>query len=134
MMPLADRARSKGAPNMATSDEDRRAVDLLIRGFQVSSMIRVVADLGIAGRIDPEETANVADLAAACGVLPEPLKRILRALAAFAIFRFETADTVAHTPRSLLLRPNLPVRRHQHPTIWPHRHPRQLLPQRRRLP
>jgi hypothetical protein len=101
---------------MATSDEDRRAVDLLIRGFQVSSMIRVVADLGIAGRIDPEETANVADLAAACGVLPEPLKRILRALVAFAIFRFETADTVAHTPRSLLLRP--PGRLHYAARFW----------------
>ncbi|MDR6534636.1 hypothetical protein [Variovorax soli] len=39
-----------------TNDEvegDREALDLLIRGFQVSRMLRLVADLGLADKISP---------------------------------------------------------------------------------
>ncbi|WP_165914171.1 hypothetical protein [Sinorhizobium americanum] len=35
-------------------DDDRLALDLLIRGFQVSRIIRLMADLEIADRIAPE--------------------------------------------------------------------------------
>jgi hypothetical protein len=32
-------------------EQDRQALDLLMRGFQVSRMLRLVADLGIADKI-----------------------------------------------------------------------------------
>ena len=54
-------------------DDDRLALDLLIRGFQISRVIRLVADLGIADRILPEAVSNVTELASASGVLPEQL-------------------------------------------------------------
>ena len=68
------------------SSDDRLALDLLIRGFQVSRTIRLVADLGLADRIDPEGAATVEELASASGVQGLQLMRALRALAAFHIF------------------------------------------------
>ena len=78
--------------------EDGRAeLDLLLRGFQVSRMLRLVADLGIADRIGPNGKLSLNDLAAECGVQPLPLLRILRALAAFSIFAVASDGSVAHT-------------------------------------
>ena len=93
---------------MTDPADDRLAVDLLIRGFQVSRTIRLVADLGIADRIAPDATSSVAGLAAATGVLAGPLLRAMRALAAFGIFRVDADGMAAHTPRSLLLRSDAP--------------------------
>jgi hypothetical protein len=64
-------------------DKDRFALDLLLRGFQVSRMLRVVADLGVADRIANDDALAVADLAAGLNVHSIPLLRILRGLAAF---------------------------------------------------
>ena len=93
---------------MTDPGDDRLAVDLLMRGFQVSRTIRLVADLTIADRIEPDAPRNVTDLAKACGVLPQPLLRAIRLLAAFGIFRVDADGNVAHTPRSLLLRTDAP--------------------------
>ena len=93
---------------MTDPGDDRLAVDLLIRGFQVSRTIRLVADLAIADRIEPDAPGNVHDLAEACGVLAQPLLRAIRLLAAFGIFRVDADGKVAHTPRSLLLRTDVP--------------------------
>lgn len=46
-------------------DEDHAALDLLIRGFQVSRMIRVVADLAVADKIPQDGRCDVRELAAA---------------------------------------------------------------------
>jgi hypothetical protein len=73
-------------PQQEAIDRERTELDLLLRGFQVSRMLRLVADLGIADRISPGDTLSLSDLAADCGVQPQPLLRILRALAAFAVF------------------------------------------------
>ncbi|AWM26219.1 ortho-methyltransferase [Sinorhizobium fredii USDA 205] len=89
-------------------DDDRLALDLLIRGFQVSRIIRLVADLEIADRIAPETSMSIAALARESGVLAAPLLRAVRALAAFGIFRLDQNGNVAHTPRSLLLRADAP--------------------------
>jgi hypothetical protein len=35
-------------------EQDRLQLDLLLHGFQVSRMLRLVADLGIADKIPPE--------------------------------------------------------------------------------
>lgn len=84
--------------------DDWRALDFLIRGFQVSRIIRVAADLGLADRIAADSERPAAELAAECEVHAGQLLRVLRALAAFGIFRVSADGSVAHTPRSLLLR------------------------------
>src|SRR5947209_20048159 len=86
------------------ADTDRAELDLLIRGFQVSQMIRVIADLGLADRIPLEGETAAADLATQCGVLHQPLLRMLRALASFHIFAVTPDENVRHTERSRLLR------------------------------
>jgi hypothetical protein len=78
---------------MLTTDVDREELDLLLRGFQVSRMLRLIADLAVADKIAADGRATVQDLAVACAVQPEPLLRVLRALAAFRIFQV-TADGV----------------------------------------
>ncbi|MDQ6626903.1 MAG: methyltransferase, partial [Pseudomonadota bacterium] len=72
-------------PQSQQASQDREALDLLIRGFQVSRMIRLVADLGVADKI-PEQGRDVEALAAECGVQVSPLLRVLRALAASGVF------------------------------------------------
>ncbi|MET1026535.1 MAG: methyltransferase [Dongiaceae bacterium] len=81
-------------------------------------MIRLVADLAIADRVAPDGVSRIADLAAACAVSVEPLKRVLRALAAFGIFRLEPGDAIAHTPRSRLLRTDTPRSLHYGARFW----------------
>jgi hypothetical protein len=101
-----------------TPDTDREELDLLIRGFQVSRMLRLVADLGIADRIPLEGSVAVHELAASCAVLAKPLRRVLRALAAFKIFAIAADDTVTHTPRSRLLRTDAPNSMHHAARFW----------------
>lgn len=100
------------------SSDDRLALDLLIRGFQVSRTIRLVADLGIADRIDPEGTATVGELASASGVEAQQLMRVLRALAAFKVFGIDAVGRAWHTPRSLLLRTDTPGSLHHSARFW----------------
>ncbi|MGL4962571.1 MAG: methyltransferase [Inquilinus sp.] len=103
---------------MADPADDRLAVDLLIRGFQVSRTIRLVTDLAIADRIAPDARSSVGELAAATGVLAGPLLRAMRALAAFGIFRVDADGMAAHTPRSLLLRSDAPNSLHPSARFW----------------
>ena len=97
--------------------EEREALDLLIRGFQVSRMIRLVADLGVADKIS-DEGRDVHELAAACGVHASPLLRVLRALAAFEVFQVSAEGQVRHSPRSLLLRTDTPHSMHHGARFW----------------
>ncbi len=99
-------------------DRDREDFDLLLRGFQVSRMLRLVADLGIADKIARHSAVSVKDLAEACSVLPEQLIRVLRALAAFRIFKVTIDGGVAHTERSLLLRTDTPNSMHYSARFW----------------
>ena len=101
-----------------SSEQDREDLDLLLRGFQVSRMLRLVADLGIADKIAPDGAVLVKDLATACSVLPEPLVRVLRALAAFHIFQVTADERVAHTPRSRLLRTDTSNSLHHAARFW----------------
>jgi len=101
-----------------SSDQDYEQLDLLLRGFQVSRMLRLVADLQIADKIAPDRDILLADLAAACLVLPEPLLRVLRALAAFGVFKISIDGRVAHTPRSRLLRTDIPNSLHYAARFW----------------
>ena len=100
------------------SDHDREELELLLRGFQVSRMLRLVADLGVADKIAREGAVSLHNLAAACSVRPEPLTRVMRALAAFRIFQVSTDGNVSHTPRSLLLRIDTPNSMHHSARFW----------------
>src|SRR5262249_27757467 len=90
--------RAKQMTDMPMTDVDREELDLLLRGFQVSRMLRLIAAPAIADKIPTDGRATAQELAAACAVQPEPLLRVLRALAAFRIFQVTTDGVVAHTP------------------------------------
>jgi hypothetical protein len=100
------------------TESDREALDLLIRGFQVSRMLRLVADLALADKIPRDGSRHVSDLATACSVIPTPLLRVLRALAAFGVFRVGADGSVAHSPRSMLLRTDEPNSLHHGARFW----------------
>ncbi len=51
-------------PETQEADHGRAALDLLLRGFQVSRLLRLVADLGVADRIAPDGLVALNDLAA----------------------------------------------------------------------
>ena len=104
--------------NYQSADGDREELDLLLRGFQVSRMLRLIADLGVADKIPPDGRITVQDLSVACAVQLQPLLRVLRALAAFRVFQLTADGTVAHTPRSRLLRTDTPNSMHHAARFW----------------
>ena len=81
-------------------------------------MLRVVADLRVADKIPAEGKRSVTDLAQACSVLPDPLLRILRALAAFGVFTISADGMVEHTPISRLLRTDVANSMHHSARFW----------------
>jgi hypothetical protein len=99
-------------------NDDRTALDLLVRGFQVSRMLRLVADLGVADRIAPDRHVKVDALAVQCGVQALPLVRVLRALTAFGVFTVTAEGDIGHTPRSRLLRTDAPNSMHHSARFW----------------
>jgi hypothetical protein len=101
-----------------TKQDDHLALNLMIRGFQPSQLLRLAADLDIADRIDPDGAIHVDELAAASAVKPTPLLRILRALASLGVFRLSGEGVVAHSPRSLLLRKDAPNSLHHAARFW----------------
>jgi hypothetical protein len=103
---------------LSDENDDRVALDLLVRGFQVSRMLRLVADLGIADCIPPDGNVAIDALAAQCSVQSQPLIRVLRALAAFGIFHVASDGRVAHSARSRLLRIDTPGSMHHSARFW----------------
>src|SRR3954470_13109822 len=97
---------------------DRTELKLLLRGFMVSRMLRLVADLGLADRIAPDGEVSVRDLAADCGVLEGPLLRILRSLASLGVFRLSAEGMAGHSPKSALLRTDAPDSAHYAARFW----------------
>jgi hypothetical protein len=97
----------KGRYSVADSqdaNDDRAGLDLLIRGFQVSRMLRLVADLRVADLVPLDEQVGIDALAKGSGAQSQPLIRMLRALAAFGVFAVSVEGHIRHTPRSRLLR------------------------------
>ena len=104
---------------MLTTDEmrDREDLNLLLHGSKITRVLGLIADLGVADKVPTDGHITVNDLAAACAVQPEPLLRVLRMLAALKIFQVTPRGTVAHTPRSRLLRTDTPN------SFTPYKHP-----------
>jgi hypothetical protein len=96
----------------AQLQDERTALDLLIRGFQVSQMLRVAADLGLADRVPSDGHVGVSEVAATCHVDSHQLLRMLRALASLQIFMITPDGSVSHTARSRLLRTDTPNSMH----------------------
>jgi hypothetical protein len=105
-------------PQHHDANDDRTALDLLLRGFQVSRMLRLVADLQIADKIAADGHVAIETLAAACGVQSQPLIRVLRALATFGVFTVAVDGRIAHTARSRLLRTDAPNSMHHSARFW----------------
>jgi hypothetical protein len=63
---------------MPSLQDDLDAVDMLIRGFQVSRMLRAVADLDLADKVPANGSCELDPLAQECRVQSLPLLRILR--------------------------------------------------------
>lgn len=105
-------------PEASDTTDDRAALDLLMRGFQISRMLRLVADFGVADRIEPDGQVAIDTLAEACGVQPQPLIRVLRALAAFHVFAVTADGGIGHTPRSRLLRTDTRNSMHHAARFW----------------
>jgi hypothetical protein len=97
---------------------DVEALDLLIRGFQVSRMLKLIADIGVADKLPDDEERPVDALAGECDVHPAPLLRVLRALAAFDVFRVTADGQVSHSPRSRLLRSDAPTSMRTAARFW----------------
>ncbi len=89
---------------------------LLMRGQQVSQMIHVAAELGIADRVG--EGRPLSELADEVGAVPEKLHRLLRALAAFGFFAIDAGGRVTHTERSQLLRSDSVPTLHYAARFW----------------
>lgn len=100
------------------TEQDRLALERLIRGFQISRMLRVAADLRLADRIPSAQPRTVVELADACGVRALPLARLLRALASVGVFRMSAAGDVSHSPMSHLLRTDAPHSLHYAARFW----------------
>jgi len=100
------------------SKADRNELDLLLRGFQVSRILRLVADFGVADIVPTDGSISVQELAATCAISPEPLLRVLRVLAAFKVFEIEKGRLVSHTARSRLLRTDIPNSMHHAARFW----------------
>jgi hypothetical protein len=107
VLPSSER-KTHAMPQSHDPNDERLALDLLVRGFQVSRMLRLVADLGVADRIAPDDHVAIDTLANACGAQPQPLIRVLRAIAAFGVFTVAADGSIGHTPRSRLLRTDTP--------------------------
>ncbi|MDQ3548089.1 MAG: hypothetical protein M3439_04640 [Chloroflexota bacterium] len=75
-------------------------------GYCLPRCLHVVADLGVADRLD-ETPRTAAALAADTGANPDALSRVLRLLAAHDVFELD-ADTFRHSPASRLLRTDHP--------------------------
>lgn len=98
--------------------QDRSDVELMLRGFMVSRMLRLVADLGVADRIPAESQIAVRDVAKACNVQEGPLLRVLRSLSSVGIFRLSPDGVAAHTAKSVLLRTDVPDSAHHAARFW----------------
>ena len=92
-------------------------IALHIRGFQVSRMLHVAAELRLADLIGGG-SRTVAELAAATGAKPDMLKRLCRALAAFGIFSVDEEDLVSQTPQSACLRSDAAPTLHYAARFW----------------
>jgi hypothetical protein len=96
---------------------DLFALMLFVRGFKISKMLQVAAELGLADRI-ASGPRPIEDLARDCGANPAMLTRLCRALSAFGIFTVDAEGRLHHTPRSELLKSEARPTLHHAARFW----------------
>ncbi len=95
-----------------TDEHDPAAqLAIMLDGFRIPQCLSVACQLGLAALIPPGglETEALAQLA---NVEPDPLRRLLRALATVGVFRPTADDAWTHTPASEALDPAHPAGLH----------------------
>ena len=104
-----------------TTDTDREELDLLLRGFQVSRMLRLIADIGVATKSPQMARSPCKNLSSACNVMPEPMLRVFACACRLGLSQVTAGGCVAHTPRSRLLRTDTPNSMHRRGPLldWP---------------
>jgi hypothetical protein len=83
--------------------DSRRELSILMGGFATSQMLYVAARLKLADHL-ASGPRSVAELAAESGARMAPLRRVIRSLAAFGVFKLDGDGCVANTPLSECLR------------------------------
>lgn len=81
----------------------RRRMSVLAGGFAASQMLYVAARLDLAEAL-AAGPLPIEALGVRCGARPEPLLRVVRALAAFGVFELSPSNVVSNSPLSDLLR------------------------------
>ena len=104
-------------PGVKITSEPFAEVALRLRGFQVSQMLHVAAELQLADRVG-DASRTVAELAAESGANPNMLLRLCRALAAFGIFSVDDASRVTQTPQTSCLRSDATPTLHYAARYW----------------
>lgn len=87
----------------ASSMDEFGEMALLIRSYQFSKMLEVVAAIGLTDRLD-QVPRPAKELASECGADEGMLLRLCRALAAFGVFAVDAAGNISHTSKSRWLR------------------------------
>jgi len=88
----------------------------LVFGASCAAAIRAAVRIGLPDALDAEP-ATAEALAPAVGAAPQPLRRLLRALACYDLFAEDPDGRFRHTPMSRLLRQDEPGSLH-HIALW----------------
>ncbi|MBA2946017.1 methyltransferase [Streptomyces himalayensis] len=94
-------------PQPATAPQSAMQLRELIFGAACAAAVRATAKLGVADALG-DEPATAEELAAALGVEPRPLRRLMRAVSCYGIFAETEDGRFVHTPMSRLLRDDDP--------------------------
>src|SRR5215203_2515786 len=92
----------------ATLADPVREIVHLANAVAASHALHVVADLGVADALGPDEEVAAAQLAQRCGSHPDAMHRVLRLLEIHGVFRSEQGCW-SHTPGSVVLRSDHPT-------------------------
>lgn len=92
-------------------------VALQLRGFQISQMLHIAAELRLADRVG-DLSRTVAELAVESGANLDMLLRLCRAPAAFGIFSVDDDSRVSQTPQSSCLRSDATPTLHYAARYW----------------
>ena len=95
---------------MTTQNDPAAQLATMLDGFRMPQCLYVACQLNLSALIPPEGLA-LEPLAQLANVRPDPLRRLLRALATVGVFRL-TEDLWTHTPASEALAPEHPAGLH----------------------
>src|SRR5215207_9430748 len=92
----------------STTADPVRAIVSLTNAAAAARCLHVVAELGVADTISPDEEVSIDLLADRCGCTPDALHRVLRLLEMHGVFHSEQPYW-SHTTMSVLLRSDHPT-------------------------